>query len=293
MTTLRLIPSSVGNAAHNMGVDEALLRSVAGGRSGPVLRFYAWHPFALSFGYAQRIERIVDPGRTAAGGIGLVRRMTGGRMVFHAHEVTFSLVVPDVFFAGRPGVGQTFLDRFRAVMAPFVTALAAAGLPARFAGEAETAAGHGTTDRVHCYQAAVGHSIFVEDRKLIGAAGVRRDGVLAVHGSLPVGPVPMPADVFREARVSREGAALRTAFLADWLAPDGIDALPRSIAAAWSDAWGVGWQPGSLAEGERAVANRLARDRYSRLDWKVGEPGWEAVEAELARLWAVPGSTPD
>ncbi|NLI75946.1 MAG: hypothetical protein GX442_05820 [Candidatus Riflebacteria bacterium] len=293
MTTLRLILSGVGTAAHNMAVDEALLRSVAGGRSGPVLRFYAWHPFALSFGYAQRIERIVDPGRAAAAGIALVRRMTGGRMVFHAREVTFSLSVPETFFAGRSGVGPTFLDRFLAVMAPFVTALAASGLPARFADDGETAAGHGTTDRVHCYQAAVGHSVFVEDRKLIGAAGVRRDGVLAIHGSLPVEPVPMPAAVFREARVGREGAALRTAFLADWLAPAGIDALPRSIAAAWGEAWGIGWQPGSLAPAEAAVANRLARDRYARLDWKIGEPAWEVVEAELAGLWAAPCSPSD
>lgn len=293
MTTLRLIPSVAGTAAHNMAVDEALLRSVAGGRSGPVLRFYAWHPFALSFGYAQRIDRIVDPERAAEAGIALVRRMTGGRMVFHSHEWTFSLAVPEAFLADCPGVGPTFLDHFLAVMAPFVTALASAGLPARFAGEGETATGHGATDRVHCYQAAVGHSVFVADRKLIGAAGVRRDGVLAVHGSLPVEPVPMPADVFREARVGREGAALRTAFLADWLAPAGIDALPRSVAAAWGEAWGVGWQPGSLTAAETAVADCLARNRYSRLDWKIGEPGWEAVEDELAQLSAAPGSPPD
>ncbi len=293
MTTLRLIPFAVGTAARNMAIDEALLRSVAGGCSGPVLRFYGWRPFALSFGYAQRIERIVDPGRAAAAGIGLVRRMTGGRMVFHAREVTFSLVVPEAFFAGRPGVGPAFLDRFLALLAPFVTALTAAGLPARFAGEGETSAGHGTADRVHCYQAAVGHSVFAGDRKLIGAAGVRRDGVMAVHGSLPVEPEVLPADVFREAGVAREGAALRPAFLADWLTPAAIDALPRSIAAAWSEAWGVAWQAGSLAAGEMAAADRLARDRYSRLDWKIGEPGWETVEAALARLWAGHGSPPD
>lgn len=83
------INSGPRDAAFNMALDEALLESVA--RLGaPVLRFYGWSQPAATFGYFQHfteIERItlLRP---------LIRRPTGGGLVPHDADWTYSLAFP-------------------------------------------------------------------------------------------------------------------------------------------------------------------------------------------------------
>jgi len=74
-------------SAH-MAVDEALLRLSA----DPVIRFYRWEPPAVTFGYAQRYEEVLR----SAGAQSAVRRWTGGGTVFHGHDLTVTLAVPQV-----------------------------------------------------------------------------------------------------------------------------------------------------------------------------------------------------
>jgi lipoate-protein ligase A len=81
--------SGPGEAAFNMALDEALLEAMP--RLGrPVLRFYSWSEPAASFGYFQKyaeIERLslLRP---------LVRRPTGGGLVPHDADWTYSLTFP-------------------------------------------------------------------------------------------------------------------------------------------------------------------------------------------------------
>jgi len=75
--------------AFNMALDEALLESVSR-RGKPVLRFYGWTEPAATFGYFQRyadVER-ATPLRP------LIRRPTGGGIVPHDADWTYSLAFP-------------------------------------------------------------------------------------------------------------------------------------------------------------------------------------------------------
>lgn len=77
------------NAAFNMALDEALLENAA--RFGkPALRFYGWTEPAASFGYFQKYAEVkrATPLRP------LVRRPTGGGIVPHDRDWTYSFVVP-------------------------------------------------------------------------------------------------------------------------------------------------------------------------------------------------------
>jgi lipoate-protein ligase A len=89
MNTWLLLQSSAGDPAFNMALDEALLEAMS--RLGkPVLRFYGWTEPAATFGYFQKyadVERVtlLRP---------LIRRPTGGGIVPHDADWTYSLVFP-------------------------------------------------------------------------------------------------------------------------------------------------------------------------------------------------------
>jgi lipoate-protein ligase A len=79
---------------HNMAVDEWLWRSA----QQPVLRVYGWHGPWLSLGCF--VPHAVASSRALADGVGLVRRLTGGGIVDHRGDWTYSLMVPTPWLRG-------------------------------------------------------------------------------------------------------------------------------------------------------------------------------------------------
>jgi len=74
------------SAAMNMTIDEALLEHA----TVPSIRFYRWHCPALSFGYFGKFANVAG----FATERDLVRRWTGGGIVFHGEDLTYSIVIP-------------------------------------------------------------------------------------------------------------------------------------------------------------------------------------------------------
>jgi lipoate-protein ligase A len=81
------------SAAINMAIDEALLETA----KIPSIRFYRWNSPALSFGYFGKFADVAD----YAAERDLVRRWTGGGVVFHGNDLTYSIIIParDAMFA--------------------------------------------------------------------------------------------------------------------------------------------------------------------------------------------------
>src|SRR6266567_4752721 len=74
------------SAAMNMAIDEALLETAV----VPTIRFYRWRSPALSFGYFGKFADVAD----YAVERDLVRRWTGGGIVFHGDDLTYSIIIP-------------------------------------------------------------------------------------------------------------------------------------------------------------------------------------------------------
>ena len=81
--------SGKGDAAFNMALDEALLES-SSWLGKPVLRFYGWTEPAATFGYFQKFSEVAATTKLRP----LIRRPTGGGIVPHDADWTYSAVFP-------------------------------------------------------------------------------------------------------------------------------------------------------------------------------------------------------
>jgi lipoyl(octanoyl) transferase len=161
------------SAAMNMAIDEALLESAA----APSIRFYRWESPALSFGYFGRFADIADK----ASERDLVRRWTGGGIVFHGEDLTYSVVIP----AGDPVFGKSSMSIYENVHRALGKALLEAGQRATVAGVDDpgsrmNAAGHNGL----CFANPVRADVTIDGRKVAGAAQRRTRAGLLQQGSV-------------------------------------------------------------------------------------------------------------
>ncbi len=157
---------------HQMALDQALLDETERTGDGTV-RLYRWSPHCLSFGRHEPALRRYDRDRIAALGLDTVRRPTGGRAVWHARELTYSIIAPAAAFGGLRESG-------RQIHETLAVALRSLGIVAELAPTTRTPGLHAGA----CFQGAVGDEVTVGGRKLIGSAQLRQGDALLQHGSL-------------------------------------------------------------------------------------------------------------
>lgn len=264
MDILRFIDSHTCSGAMNMAIDEVLACSMTNQTGLVYLRFYQWQPATLSFGYNQKIEKLVDANAARSAGIDLVRRMSGGKMVFHNIEYTFSLGLPGALIEAKIGRGQQFLEMFKLAISPLVEGLNRMGVPARFAASREM---RHSSNSLHCYATAAGHSIYAGQRKLVGAAGVFRQNCLTIHGSIPVEASFPPDHIFiGSTKVDQD---VEMAALSDFCCREKILTLPTVVADAYADYLGCTRIDQPLSSSELDEASKVAIEKYSNLFWKT------------------------
>ena len=206
-----------------MALDEALLEAMP--RLGtPVLRFYGWKQAAASFGYFQKhheVERftLLRP---------LVRRPTGGGLVPHDADWTYSLVFPKHHeWYSLPAVEsyrrvhewlQAAFSRFE-----LVTEMATM---ARKSGPGQCFAGYEKFD------------LLWRGQKVAGAAQRRRKDGLLIQGSVQ--------------------PPLRTLERNNW--QDAMFHAARTL-------FGIDWEEFSVNPLLKARADELALNKYSRLEY--------------------------
>src|SRR5260370_37507043 len=121
-----LLDSMGASGAVNMAIDAGLL-ALAERTGRAFLRLYRFDPPCLSFG---RNEPVTGYDRAAIArlGVGVVRRPTGGRAVWHEHEVTYAVAAP---IAAVGGLRAAYRAIQRWLAAALVTPRAATPLAPR------------------------------------------------------------------------------------------------------------------------------------------------------------------
>jgi lipoate-protein ligase A len=157
------VPTS---AAMNMAMDEALLEHA----SVPALRFYGWRQPSISFGYFGRFAEVA----AEADNRELVRRWTGGGIVPHGEDLTYSLITPAAEAAAA--LGPTTI--YGALHCAIRDALREEGKTANLAARAAPKISEA------CFVNPVRDDVLLDGCKIAGAAQRRTRGGFLHQGSI-------------------------------------------------------------------------------------------------------------
>jgi len=166
------------SAAMNMAIDEALLETAV----VPTVRFYRWRSPALSFGYFGKFSDVA----IYAAERDLVRRWTGGGIVFHGDDLTYSIVVP----ASNPVFDESSIAIYEKIHRALCGALVNTGQRAVVAGGVDPGGFSAATRAAvnasgyNCFANPVRADVMMDGRKIAGAAQRRTRRGLLHQGSI-------------------------------------------------------------------------------------------------------------
>ncbi|HZL13141.1 MAG TPA: lipoate--protein ligase family protein, partial [Verrucomicrobiae bacterium] len=168
--------SGKGEAAFNMALDEALLEKISE-IGKPVLRFYGWTQPAATFGYFQKFSEVERVTHLRP----LIRRPTGGGIVPHDADWTYSFAAPP----NHEWHSLAAIESYRRIHEWIRDAFAKLKVETELAREKKSAIGSA------CF---VGHEksdLLWRGKKIAGAAQRRNKFGLLIQGSVQPPPIPI------------------------------------------------------------------------------------------------------
>src|SRR5438034_435637 len=157
-------------------------------------------------------------------GLDVVRRPTGGRAVWHEHEVTYAVAAPVAAFGSLRHAYHTIHERIAA-------ALRSLGADATLAPHQPPPASR-VDQPTSCFATPVGGEVIVAGRKLVGSAQVRKGNAFLQHGSILLdGSQEIVAAVSRKPQVARTVTTLSAELgrRVTW------DEVVEAVVQAWRD----------------------------------------------------------
>ena len=99
---LNFISDKAKSGQYNMEKDISLFQEIESGKNSVFFRVFSWKTPTISLGYSQAIEKELHVDKCRKNGVEIVKRPTGGGMVFHnIHEISYSIIAPiDIFPKG-------------------------------------------------------------------------------------------------------------------------------------------------------------------------------------------------
>ena len=251
----RFIDTGQGSAAYNMAVDEVISLSVRKQTAPPTLRFYGWTDPSVTIGYFQKINEI-DVDYCMLNDIPVVRRITGGRAILHADEMTYSFSV-----RAKGQFSGGLLDSYRRISAAFYGAFIKAGMSPELTLNSRTRSL--SLKSPLCFQSASYGELTIQKMKVIGSAQKRWPSGLLQQGS-----IPFSLDRHKISRVfGLKDAQRKMAGLTE-IVPD-LDAgqFRNAVRLSFEETFNIQWSLAPLSREELSLARELEEEKYRSRQW--------------------------
>lgn len=158
-----------------MRIDSDLLDSAIENKLDyPIFRLYAWKPACVSLGRNQK-DDFLDRSFLKENNIDVVRRLTGGRALLHADEITYSFICPTLYLKNGEHVVSSYKEISRILIGKFETI----GIDLDFGSNKPIKTGFD-----YCMLISTGADLCYHGKKLIGSAQCRKQGYILQHGSI-------------------------------------------------------------------------------------------------------------
>jgi lipoate-protein ligase A len=224
-----LIDSPAADVYGQMAMDEALCETMP---APFILRFFRWKGPGITFGYAQRAREVeAAAAERGLAGTAMTRRPTGGGIVYHLSDLTFSLIFPSSGDDFRP------METYDRLHKAINSAYARLGFGFELS-DARTASYAVSAPAMDCFSKPVPLDILYNGKKVLGGALRKFGGHMLYQASLQTGD-------------ARTGAARHEAAIAEGL----------------SAGLGTEWEKVPLAEDAGSRAAALAEEKYRSPEW--------------------------
>jgi lipoate-protein ligase A len=169
-----------------MAIDEAIFREVSLHQSPPTIRFYTWDQPSVSIGYFQNALSDLNIPLLAEKKIPWVRRITGGRGVFHHLELTYSFSAPVTLPSTQ--IPHDIKGSYQKISLGLATGFKTLGFPVQL----YTPPPHpvslsekkkGARNPI-CFSTPSRHELLIEGKKVVGSAQKRDKKGFLQQGSI-------------------------------------------------------------------------------------------------------------
>lgn len=244
----------------NMAIDDFLFQFLSS-EPQTYLRFYRWERPTVSLGYSQDIRKVVDVEYCRKQEIDIVRRMTGGKLVLHHKEVTYSFCSsdPETFTS-------TLADSYRLISQALMRGFEKMGLKSYLADAPPDSYVRGN---LPCFSYPARNEIEVEGKKIVGSAQKRAGSKFIQHGSIPLeedegflAPVSFLKRNDSKGRMISLSRALGKKVSFDWT----VESLTSGI----SEFFKVSFTPKVFDAEEKEAILKIQKERYANKDWTYG-----------------------
>lgn len=252
-----------------MAADEAIFLQSRDRASSPTIRFYTWIAPAVSVGYFQQIDRDIDLSACRKRSVDIVRRPTGGKAVFHEHDLTYAVV-------GREqsdGFPADILGTYQMISRCLIRGLRELGIEANMAEDGRKLP-EMSADAA-CFSAPSRYELLVQGKKICGSAQVRSRGAFLQHGSLLLDFDPLRASEIllphqdgRDRQIRHLRKSVTSLRQQRVTFPD-METLCRTLKAGFESVLGIQLEEGTLNPEEEATRGRLLRDKYTNDQWNL------------------------
>ena len=234
----------------NMAIDEALTRKCIESEDKPAtIRFYTWKKASCSIGYFQKIENVFKVPDNKR--IPVVRRPTGGGIVYHGNDITFSIVKRRI-----QSRQENITSFYKLIGESLLRGLERLGFTCTFylpekeshcSAQERKPLNNYLSQQSFCSVTPAKYDILIDGCKVAGYAARRSQGAVLCQGYL---------DVYKrwkgQYKDSREKA---------------VHLLFDNLASSFKNVFGITLTSSQLTEEEKRLADKIRNKKYACDEW--------------------------